>query len=420
MDASIAPIPDARRRHAQRHWEQRVGGFTGVPQLLRQLGANPAQVLRSAGLAPEALNGTENRIAYGAWGRLLERGAEATGHPQFGLMAGRMWRLDDLGGVGEVVRNCATVGEALEALTVYQQLNSGGGLTFITRCAAIVDIGYAIYYPGIEGVDQIYDCVLAGGFNFLRELAGARWLPTEVLLPHSRPADTIHYRTLFKVTPRFDSEICALRFPAYWLDRPVEGADSRRKREAISRVAQQSTQPNLLHQVVRALRTLLLSGSSSGNDLARMLSMHRRTLNRRLRQEGTTFQSVLDEVRFEVARQMLCYSDLALDDLAAALGYAGISPFMRTFRRWSGMTPGQWRRHAQQARFDLSQATTMAPSARPSPMRLPTPQGPWPVPTENREHGDRDHAKAASPDILSRPPHAFRHGALHGNGGRHT
>jgi AraC-like DNA-binding protein len=81
-----------------------------------------------------------------------------------------------------------------------------------------------------------------------------------------------------------------------------------------------------------------------------MLAMHRRTLNRRLKAEGTTFQQVLDNVRFTVARQLLSGSDVPLDDVAATLGYAGVNPFMRTFRRWTGTTPGRWRHEAAAGR----------------------------------------------------------------------
>ena len=215
--------------------------------------------------------------------------------------------------------------------------------------ATIVDVGYAIYQPGIEAADQIYDHVAAALFNLVRELTGARWFPNEVFLPHSRPRDITLYRNLFKVTPHFDSEFCALRFPAYWLDQAIPGAEPQRRREALVR-AHEAGPPHLIEQVRRALRTLLLNGKSSGDDLAQMLTMHRRTLNRRLRDHGTTFKEVLDEVRFEAARQLLCYSELTLDDIAASLGYAGVSPFMRSFRRWSDSTPGQWRRRTGKAR----------------------------------------------------------------------
>jgi AraC-like DNA-binding protein len=159
--------------------------------------------------------------------------------------------------------------------------------------------------------------------------------------------------------PRFNSEFSALRFPAYWLDRPVRGADRARKLDALARARAMS--PGFLVQAYRGLRTLLLHGRYSGDDLAQLLAMHRRTLNRRLRDEGTTFQAVMDSVRFEVARQLLAYTDVGMDDIAASLGYASVSPFMRSFKRWSGMSPGQCRRRTlTQRRHDPSPSTQLA------------------------------------------------------------
>ena len=87
--------------------------------------------------------------------------------------------------------------------------------------------------------------------------------------------------------------------------------------------------------------------------------MHRRTLNRRLKAQGTTFQIVLDQLRFEVACQLLSGSEISLDEVAAVLGYAGVSPFMRSFRRWADMTPGHWR-----CRFGTRASKAGAPEFR--------------------------------------------------------
>jgi AraC-like DNA-binding protein len=333
---------------------QRVGALSAVPALLHELGARSREVLARAHLPTDALRDPDARIPYAAMGRLFARAAAATAQPAFGLLAGRAWHLADLGLIGTVVRNCRTVGEALEALTVYQHLNSAGGVTVFTRDGATADLGHAIYAPNVEGVDQIYDAVLAVGCNFMRELAGSRWRPGEVFLPHRVPDDRAIYRSVFGVVPHFDAASCALRFPAHWLERPVEGVDAVRKREALAAIHRLGP-PDFVEVARRALRRLLLSGSSSGNALAAMLSMHRRTLNRRLTDEGTTFRALIDDVRLEVARQLLAYSELPLDDVAAALGYAGMGPFTHSFRRWTGMAPGRWRRqHEAQAAAALS------------------------------------------------------------------
>jgi AraC-like DNA-binding protein len=358
-------------------FSQRVGAFSGVPALLRELGGDPHTVLARAGLADDALSDPDKRIPYGALGRLLEFSAQETHYPQFGLLAGRMWRLEDLGAVGQLVRHSATLREAIHVLVVHQHIHSGGGLAFALNRAAIVDFGYAIYYPRMVGADKILDCLLAGAFNLLRELVGATWTPSQVFLAHVKPAESDLYRSVFKCAPRFDCAVNAFRFSSYWLDRPVEGADPEQRRAALAEV--RTFDPELLiQQVYRCLCTLLLSGKTSGDDLAQMLSMHRRTLNRRLRDLGTTFQAVLDDVRFEAARQLLCYSEVSLDEIAAALGYAGVSPFMRTFNRWTGSTPGQWRRHAVEQRMAIDSASlNVSPRSLPSTEPLMPPQGTW-------------------------------------------
>jgi len=330
---------------------QRIGAFAEVPQLIRELGADPEPLLVKAGLDPDALHDPERRVPYAAIGDLLRIAAHRTHCAHIGLLVGRMWHLSDLGLVGELVANSRTVADALDTLTVYQHLNSGGGLAFLLARDSSVDLGYAVYVPGIPGTEYIYDAVLAAGMNYVRELCGPAWQPSDVLIPHAKPMDVTPYHSMFKAEPRFNAEMCALRFPASWMARTVEGADPQRRRNAELR-AEQVGRGQIVDQVSRALRAVLLHGKNSGDDVAEMLAMHRRTMNRRLKAEGTTFQEVLDTVRFEVARQLLRDSTLALDDVAATLGYAGVTPFMHTFRRWAGTTPDRWRRAAAAERHD--------------------------------------------------------------------
>ena len=79
-----------------------------------------------------------------------------------------------------------------------------------------------------------------------------------------------------------------------------------------------------------------------------MLGLHPRTLNRRLHQEGTAFKRVVDEIRFEIARQLLTSTAMSLTQISAALDFSEGSAFTRAFRRWAGETPTDWRiRHGR-------------------------------------------------------------------------
>jgi AraC-like DNA-binding protein len=252
-----------------------------------------------------------------------------------------MLQLSDLGPLGVIVRNCGTVREALAALVAHQHLDSEGALAVLVESGATTELGYAIYHPHACGTDHIYDCALAAMLNYLRELCGDGFAPSEILVPHARRPDVRPYRALFRCNPRFNAEVCAIRFPSRWMDRSIVGSGTPDPDAAAMAADPQPTE--LLQQVFRAMCRLLFEGRASGDDVARALGMNRRTLNRRLKARGVTFQCVLDEMRFGVARHLLSTSEIGLDDVAAKLGYAGTSPFTRTFNRWAGTAPGRWR-----------------------------------------------------------------------------
>ena len=93
----------------------------------------------------------------------------------------------------------------------------------------------------------------------------------------------------------------------------------------------------------RVLRTELLRDTCSASGIARLFSMHRRTLNRHLNSEGLAFRRVADGIRFEIACELLENTEMALGQIAAVLRYSELSAFTRAFRRWSGQTPSAWR-----------------------------------------------------------------------------
>jgi AraC-like DNA-binding protein len=342
MSVGETSLPAAVFGAEEELWRQRVGALAVVPALLRQFGIDPAPVLAAVGLDEPALGFVDHTIPYSTFGRLMDECVQRTRCEYFGLLVGQAWHLSSMGLVGQIARHSSTVGAALRAGVVYHHLNSHGGVVFLRERDAIAEWGYAIYHRGVQGTTQICDGVLAALVNYMRELCGANWVPSQVLVAQAPPADVGPYRRLFRCPVRFNSEVNALVFAAHWLNRPVSGADPKTLR-SLEKQASALPQPDLIEKLRRSLRVLLLSGVASGDAVAEVLEIHRRTLNRRLEAQGTTFREVLEDVRFEAACQLLRATQLTLDDVAAALGYAGVSPFTRAFRRRSSTTPGQWR-----------------------------------------------------------------------------
>jgi AraC-like DNA-binding protein len=319
-----------------------VGAFTLLPSLIRQVGGDPECIFRDVGLDATVLAAPGNRISYDSLLRTLQLTAERTGCPHFGLFAGQSWHLADLGLLGEIMRNSPRVESALQQLVLHQHINSDGTLAFMVQRGVTVDLGYAAFADFPPSMLHMYDAVMAAATNFMRELCGPNWNPSIVMLQHSRPADVGPYHRFFKAPVHFDSDFCALRFHSSSLEQPLTGA-SVAALVAAETSALAAGRPAFSDSARRSLRTLLIYGRTSGADLALSLAVHRRTLDRMLAAEGVTFQQVLDEVRFSVAKELLQQSRLAIADIAPALGFQDQVAFFRAFRRWTGTTPGAWR-----------------------------------------------------------------------------
>ncbi len=166
-----------------------------------------------------------------------------------------------------------------------------------------------------------------------------------MLLARKPPADVHPYHRLFQVPVRFDAEQSALVFPAGQLERRVFGADSRQRTILEESVAKYwaVALPNAADQVVRLLRPRVLFGDFALETVARRLTMHPRALRRRLKAEGATFRTLLNEVRFEVASQLLLGTRMGVTEIADALGYADTSAFSHAFSRMAGAPPHTWR-----------------------------------------------------------------------------
>jgi AraC-like DNA-binding protein len=302
-------------------------------------------VVAEAGLNLELLDDSENLISYAARGRLLNRCVAATGCEHFGLLLGQRGSLSSFGLVGFLVQHSADVGTALRNFVRYLHLHVRGAAPVLSEHGSSAMLGYQIYEPQVEATDQLGDGAMAVAFNIMRSLCGPGWKPTEVLLAHRKPKDTGPFRRLFGAPLRFDAEQNALVFPAAWLERPMPGADPELHRLLQKQidVLEARHGEDFPEQVRSVLRSALLTGHGKADQVAALFSMHSRTLNRRLTAFGTNFQALVDEGRFEIARQMLADSAMEVSQIAASLGYADASAFTRAFRRWSGTTPAVWR-----------------------------------------------------------------------------
>jgi AraC-like DNA-binding protein len=323
----------------------RVSIFINLPTLLREMGQDPASIAAAVGLELSFFDDPENTISFVTMSRLLALCVERTQCEHFGLLLGMRSRTTDLGLIGDLVQNSPDVGAALRNLILHLHLHDRGAVPTLTVRNGVAVLGYAIYQPGVVRADQIYDGAMAVAFNIMASLCGPNWRPTEVLLSRLTPIDPAPYRRFFRAPLRFDADQTAVVFAASWLEHRLDGSDPELRRVLQTQVNALEARGNgdVVVQLRRVLRTLLVSGSGSAEQVAQLFSMHRRTLNRRLKARDTTFHALVEETRFDIARHFLDSTQLPIVEIASTLDYADASAFTRAFRRWSGTTPGAWR-----------------------------------------------------------------------------
>lgn len=328
----------------------RTAALRPLPGLLRDAGVDPAAVLVSVGLAPDALEDPDGIVPFRTACRLLAGCCELTGLQDLGLRVGSTAQVDALGAAGLLVRHSPTVGLALRNLIAHLYTQGRGAVPWLSIEGSTVSLGYEITEPGIAAAEQVQDVALALGLNVLRSLCGPDFTPIEVTLARRAPADPGPYLSHFGCLPRFDAPLNTVSFHAGWLDRPVPGADPVMRAAYEARVAalEAEDRRTLLQRTRAAVRTAIVHRTCTAARVCRVLSIPYRTLHRRLADEGTTFRELVDSVRMDAAEKLLVQTGLSLAEVADALDYSDPSAFTRAFVRCRGTTPSAWRARARQ------------------------------------------------------------------------
>ena len=325
----------------------KVGVMMTLPAVLRDLGANPAVLLREAGFSPDLLKSPDNVMSFAARGRLLAHCVERTGCEHLGLLVGARAGLNSLGLVGLLARQSNTVELAWRSIVRHLHLHTNGASTALIDHGQFALLVFDIHQASARANDQVADGALAVIVNVMRDLCGAHWNPAEIMLAHHKPADMRPFREFFRAPVLFDAERNAIAFHSDWLHRELPPGDEELRRLIDEKIDVLEAQHGeaFPDQVRSVLRTALLTGHAGIERVAALFSLHPRTLHRRLQAFEVTFTQLVDECRYSIARQLLEDSMLAVAKVAEILDYADASAFTRAFRRWSDTTPAQWRRN---------------------------------------------------------------------------
>jgi len=313
-----------------------------------QLGLDPDQLLASAKLSREELEDPDSRIQAGKNIQLWRSVLAAIDDVDLGIRLGAELKIKDVGLVGYAMMHSANLGEALGRLARFGRILSDDFPPRLRTTGSRVVFSIEPLPELRVTMSRLADFDLAALLTILREITGLDLVPMEAHFPYREPSAGLEaHRGFFAGRLLFDQPEVGLVFKRENLKLPVRTADAELGRY-LETLAEQVLESLVLggtlsERVERTLWSQIKEGRPQLETVASALAMSSRTLQRRLREEGTSFVTLLDDFRHRFSLLLLEDRELAVYEVAYLLGYSEPSTFYRAFRRWTQFSPQEYR-----------------------------------------------------------------------------
>lgn len=317
----------------------RAASLTNYSEVARAAGLDPVRMLLDAGLSPGVLREPDLMIPVERVGQLLQTSATLSGNESFGLCMAGSRLLSNLGAVGLLVRDQATLRDSLDVLMRYQALLNGALSLTVEECGERVIIREAVIAGGAhQPTRQRVELALGVMVQLIRQLLKPDWQPRRVCFEHPAPRDASTHQRFFGGCVEFDYDFNCIICAKDDLDARNPSADP-----AMVRYAQQlldasvmSQQVTLLDDVRRTILLLLPSGRCGIEQVAGHLGVVCRTVQRRLAEQGQSFSSIVNDIRKGLCTRHVIESDRPLTEVATLLGFSAPSAFSRWYHAQFG------------------------------------------------------------------------------------
>lgn len=313
-------------------------------------GGNPDALLARVGLSPEQLDEPDARLSIIQYMKLGHVAMEATGEPALGLRMGEFCRITDLGLPGLLAMAAPTVGEALHTLTRFETLASRNyrGHSFFEYSPNDPSVVFYSIAPYNEYNYFVVDAVLCWWMKLIGRLSGRNDLAREVHIEFAAPPYQNRYQDAFSVPVLFGRPCNRLVLQPDAPAQPNRFGEPHLYREMLeyaeSRLKKLEVAETFSGKVQQILGPLLHGNTPTIEDTAARLGIPDWTLRRKLKDEGTSFQLLLDTMRKDLALGYMKDSALSFGEIAYILGFSTPGAFQRAFKRWTHLTPGEYRR----------------------------------------------------------------------------
>lgn len=321
----------------------------GIVELFQGLGLDAATLFREAGLALDELKNQDARFPPASISAVWDAAIKHTGNPDIGLALPEVPHPASFDSIAYAMMSCPHLLAGFERLLRYMRIVSD---------AATIELhpeegGYGMTVVLDDGGRPLprarIEFVLVTILNLCRWLTGRDIRPVAADFPYPVPDNVDAYTKAFRCPLHFNAAIHQIHFAMSDMMAPLPMANPELA-AVVDRMAGQHLKRLDSSGASYKIRELIIRRLPDGDplraDIAREMCLSERTLQRRLQEEGTSFNELVDDTRRELTEQYLTSSELPLAQIAYLLGFADQSTFFRACKRWFDISPGEYRNRA--------------------------------------------------------------------------
>jgi AraC-like DNA-binding protein len=313
---------------------------------LKSLDVDVDVFLRSIGIEPVSVKAPDCRIPIEKYLYIQESAAEYTHDVSFGLHMGEYAEPGSWSILGYLMMNCATLGEALEKSGRYSRIignliDATAHLRF-TRLQLVFNT--PPYAPKMSR--HCFESTFSSMMRMVRNLTGKPINPSEVTFIYSKPESICEYERVFCCPVLFDQKENSMTVELALANTPILMAnpDLLAYFEAFAQdfLISMDCQKEFTRKVTKIILNHLDDESLTIQKVARDMALSVRTLQNRLENEGMVFSDLLRTIREKLAKKYL-REDYTVEQITYLLGFSDPSVFRKAFKKWSGVTPREYR-----------------------------------------------------------------------------
>ena len=322
-------------------------------EYLASLGVDINPVYKLAGISKEEVLNPEKMFAFEEFQTVFEYALKETKDEYYGLRMGQEPHI--AGTVGTMAASCKNLKEAFQqGCKFFNVQGNFADITFI-KDTSFPRITYSIHDAWKMKYPETARHEVDGMFSFLSTImkinSNGILKPYRINLTRDIPDDNTEYEKVFGAVPEYNCDSNEMIFREADLKIPMKAFNPETfellKRHVESQIRKFRNEESIIEKVKSVLLSSVQYRFPDIETVATKLNTSARTLQRYLSKENTNFKAILQDTRFDLAKEMLKQNDLTISEISYTLGYSDLGNFSRSFKKYTGESPQEFRNSAQ-------------------------------------------------------------------------